>query len=518
MGRTAREVFGRWQTLSRTALRRVEVIALFPILVLSAYAMGGPKLVLAASMVLPSLLALLALGRQPDEPGFHGTTRAESATYTADRGTMLAMLERIGAMHGMESACFLLEIDAWDTVESRIGTETARDLRDECQRRIRAAVRGDDLVAELGPAVFGVVLHPIAAARLGIRDAIANRLRAELGAPIVVGETSLRLTASVGHAPLAAAGSPGAEDTITGATLALEEAKAAGPGSVRSFVPGAMGKQRTQSQLTEEVPSALLSGAITAWFQPQIEVQTGEVAGFEALARWNHPSLGVLGPGQFLGAVENAGRFEDLGKRIRQDALAALRAWDAAGHLPITVSVNASDAELRNPSYAEEVAWDLDAIGMPPERLIVEVLESVAADARDDTIMATLAALRSQGIALDLDDFGVGQASLLSIRRFGVARIKIDRSFVTGIDRDPEQQAMVGGIVSLGRTMGLGALAEGVETPEEEAALTQLGCSHVQGFGIAEPMPLSETLAWLASRNSRRAGVSVSNRRIHSAE
>jgi EAL domain-containing protein (putative c-di-GMP-specific phosphodiesterase class I) len=135
----------------------------------------------------------------------------------------------------------------------------------------------------------------------------------------------------------------------------------------------------------------------------------------------------------------------------------------------------------------------------------------------DDTIMATLAALRSQGIALDLDDFGVGQASLLSIRRFGVARIKIDRSFVTGIDRDPEQQAMVGGIVSLGRTMGLEALAEGVETPEE-AALTQLGCSHVQGFGIAKPMPLSDTLAWLESRNSRRAGVSVSKRRIHSAE
>jgi EAL domain-containing protein (putative c-di-GMP-specific phosphodiesterase class I) len=119
------------------------------------------------------------------------------------------------------------------------------------------------------------------------------------------------------------------------------------------------------------------------------------------------------------------------------------------------------------------------------------VLESVAADARDDTIMATLAALRSQGIALDLDDFGVGQASLLSIRRFGVRRIKIDRSFVIGIDRDPEQQAMVGGIVSLGRSMGLEALAEGVETPEQEAALTGLGCSHVQGFGIGKPMPLT---------------------------
>ena len=137
-----------------------------------------------------------------------------------------------------------------------------------------------------------------------------------------------------------------------------------------------------------------------------------------------------------------------------------------------------------------------------PERLIVEVLESVAADARDDAVMATLAALRSQGIGLDLDDFGVGQASLLSIRRFGVSRIKIDRSFVIGIDRDAEQQAMVGGIVSLGRKMGLDALAEGVETPEEQATLVELGCTYVQGFGLARPMALSDTFAWLETQGA----------------
>jgi EAL domain-containing protein (putative c-di-GMP-specific phosphodiesterase class I) len=166
------------------------------------------------------------------------------------------------------------------------------------------------------------------------------------------------------------------------------------------------------------------------------------------------------------------------------------------------------------------VAWDLDAAGIEPGRLIIEVLESVAADARDDAIMATLAALRSQGISLDLDDFGVGQASLLSIRRFGVRRIKIDRSFVIGIDRRPEQQAMVGGIVSLGRSMGLEALAEGVETPEEEAALTRAGLQPImQGFGIGKPMPIDDTFAWLETRGrsdgaTTRARADVRNRRL----
>jgi predicted signal transduction protein with EAL and GGDEF domain len=230
--------------------------------------------------------------------------------------------------------------------------------------------------------VFGVVLHPIAAARLGIRDAIADRLRAELGAPIVVGETSLRLTASVGHAPLAACRFARVRKRrLPAPHLRWRRRRQPARGPSAPLCRAAKGKQRTQSQLTEEVPSARWSGAITAWFQPQIEVRTGAVAGFEALARWNHPSLGLLGPGQFLGAAENAGRMEDLGTRIRQTP-EALRAWDAAGHLPITVSVNACGCGTAQPQLRRRGRMGpRRGIGIAPERLIVEVLESVAADA-----------------------------------------------------------------------------------------------------------------------------------------
>jgi diguanylate cyclase (GGDEF)-like protein len=499
----ARETLERWQDLSRRLLERVEVLTLFPILVLGAQATGRTSLVLAAAMVLPSLLVLQNFGRRARADGVAAMGFTPTSARPADRTTLLAMLDRIACMQGMETACFVLEIDDWPKVERRLGSETARDVLCECDRRLRTSLRGDDLVADLGGATFGIVLHPIAAARLGIRDAIADRMRAGLAAPFRIGDTTLRLTASVGHAALGGAAGRDAEATLAGATHALREAQFAGPGSVRSHVPGGTCRPRMrQSHLSEDVPDALASHAIDAWFQPQIDARSGQVTGFEALARWAHPVHGLLTPDRFLKAVEHAGRMEELGASIRQQAMQALNAWDHAGYRGLTVSINAGDTELRSPDFAEHVAWDLDAAGIEPGRLIIEVLESVAADARDDSILATLSALRSQGIGLDLDDFGVGQASLMAIRRFGVRRIKIDRSFVIGIDEDAEQRAMVGGIVSLGRSMGLEALAEGVETPEQEAALRGLGCSVMQGFGIGKPMPLDDTFAWLETRGA----------------
>jgi GGDEF domain-containing protein len=199
----AREALERWQDLSRRLLERVEVLTLFPILVLGAQATGRTSLVLAAAMVLPSLLVLQNFGRRARADGVAAMGFTPTSARPADRTTLLAMLDRIACMQGMETACFVLEIDDWPKVERRLGSETARDVLCECDRRLRTSLRGDDLVADLGGATFGIVLHPIAAARLGIRDAIADRMRAGLAAPFRIGDTSLRLTASVGHAALA---------------------------------------------------------------------------------------------------------------------------------------------------------------------------------------------------------------------------------------------------------------------------------------------------------------------------
>jgi EAL domain-containing protein (putative c-di-GMP-specific phosphodiesterase class I) len=158
---------------------------------------------------------------------------------------------------------------------------------------------------------------------------------------------------------------------------------------------------------------------------------------------------------------------------------------------------------LRNPNLAARLRWELDRFDLAPERLTVEILESVMAETDNDVIVHNIAALARMGCHIDLDDFGTGHAALSSIRRFSVGRIKIDRSYVTRVDSDPSQQRMVAAILSMAERLGIQTLAEGVETIGEHAHLAQLGCSHVQGFAIARPMPLSETEGWLGTHRAK---------------
>jgi EAL domain-containing protein (putative c-di-GMP-specific phosphodiesterase class I)/GGDEF domain-containing protein len=498
MSRELRQGLAHWHARLGTALLRTEVLALFPILILLAYQTGREGAVIATAMALPTLLALRNIGGAMAHP-MH-----TSGDRRPNRDTMAAMLDRIAAMAGMDTACFVLALDDREALVTRWGRDTALALHDRCRLRLEGSLRRGDLLADLGEGRFGVVLHPVEVARLGIREGIAARLCAVVAEPLIVGDATLRLTASVGHAALRQGGADPAS-TLTGAESALEEALLAGPNSIRAHVPGRALTRPGEDPLAEEVAEALTSGAIRPWFQPQVDAVTGRVTGFEALARWHHPRLGLLGPARFLDAVAEAGRMEALGVAMRRHALAALATWDRHGADDITVSVNACADELRSPTYAEQVAWDLDTHDIAPSRLAIEVLETVAATARDDSIVATLGALRGQGVAIELDDFGVGQASLLAIRRYGVRRIKIDRSFVIGVDADGEQKAMVGAILSMAREMGIEALAEGVETEEERATLTAMGCAALQGFLIGKPMPLAETLRWLASREAGRS-------------
>jgi EAL domain-containing protein (putative c-di-GMP-specific phosphodiesterase class I)/GGDEF domain-containing protein len=501
MGKWTREKLAKCRSRLRAVLSRTEVLALFPILALISYEIGGPESVLVVAMILPALLVFSNLGPVASLDMTGGLPRGP-----AGRDAMRAMLERVSRMEDKDSACIRLAVDDWDALVPRWGKEGARDVLECCVSRLRAALRQDDLLADLGDGHFGVVLHPMPVARLAIRDSVTDRLRAALAEPLRLDGAWIRLTASAGHAALRQGELWSAEETLAGAEAALEEAHAAGRNTMRAFVPGRPAPRTGRTPLAEEVRAGLANDAFRPWFQPQIDARTGRVIGFEALARWQHASLGLLAPDRFLDAVADAGQIEALGATIRRQALAALAAWEHAGAHDLTVSVNACKAELRSASFAEQVAWDLDRLDIPPDRLVIEVLETVAAATTDDSILTTLAALRRQGIELDLDDFGVGQASLLSIRRFGIARIKIDRSFVMGIDADKEQQALVGAIVSMAREMNVATLAEGVETVAERDTLTRMGCDCLQGFLIGKPMALSETFDWLADHARANTG------------
>ena len=242
------------------------------------------------------------------------------------------------------------------------------------------------------------------------------------------------------------------------------------------------------------------------WLQPQVSTDTGDITGFEALARWEHPSKGVVGPQVFLPFAEQAKLMNKLGQTIRHHAFRAMRDWDCAGAVIPRIGINFSSDELRDPSLVDRVRWELDQFDLSPDRLAVEILETVFSRRPDDVITRNVTQLSKLGCCIDLDDFGTSHASFSSIKRFDVSRIKIDRSFVSNADRDPSQQQMVSAILMMAERLNLETLAEGVETPGEHALMAQLGCHHVQGFGVGKPMPVEHTLDWIKDRRAKLEG------------
>src|SRR5690606_15269609 len=212
---------------------------------------------------------------------------------------------------------------------------------------------------------------------------------------------------------------------------------------------------------------------------------------------------GLISPAEFLPIVEQAGAMERLCEVMLYNALSALKVWDAAGLDVPQIGVNFSPQELRNPNLVKKIEWEMDRFDLPASRLSVEILETVVALSPDDVVVRNIAGLSRLGCQIDLDDFGTGHASISSIRRFAVQRLKIDRSFVMKVDRDPAQQRMVAAILTMAEQLGLATLAEGVETAGEHAMLAQLGCGHVQGFGIGRPLPLDQTVDWVRTHLAR---------------
>jgi EAL domain-containing protein (putative c-di-GMP-specific phosphodiesterase class I) len=334
---------------------------------------------------------------------------------------------------------------------------------------------------------------------------VAARLQHAVSPPVTLGVQSVYVTCSVGFCLAGRAPEQTGRSLLDAAQVAADEALRNGPGAIRAFAPAMARTRADRDAQREALEAALDERQIRAWFQPQVSTDTGAVTGFEALARWHHPERGLVSPGEFLPMLEEAGLSERLGEVMLFNALSALARWDKAGLDVPNVAVNFSPAELRNPRLAEKLKWELDRFDLTPDRLTVEVLETVVAQTDNDVIVGNIEALAAMGCGIDLDDFGTGHASITNIRRFPVRRLKVDRSFVTHVDADREQQKMVSAILSLAEQLGLDTLAEGVETPGEHAMLAQLGCAHVQGFGIGRPMPFEETADWMLRNGTRVA-------------
>lgn len=500
------------RTMMRTLPRRLlaalaegpQAMAFLPAVTLAAFWLGGEPFLLVAAVVIPALFAvggIFGLSRTPAERegASHGLPGRTSAASRAES------LLQVGGGGTPSVAVLAVGIDDAGELEDRLGPAAFRKAMDMTTDRIVSAVRGSDLVTRLAPATWALVLSSPRSDDLELLIQVAARIQTAVGDPLPLGAGRIYISASAGIARPGNRLFTSGEALLSAAEHALTEALTQGPGSVRAYAGAAPAPARPAAGLRAEIGEALACGQIVPWYQPQVRTDTGALVGAEALARWAHPSRGLLLPSEFLPAAEAAGLGERLGATMLHGALSALRNLDAAGlHVP-TVSVNFAPMDLRNPALVDRIRWELDRFGLAPGRLTVEVLETVIEEVGDDMVTRSLAGLAALGCGIDLDDFGTGHAAIGSVRRFSVRRIKIDRSFVRRVDTDHEQQTVVSAMILLADRLGVATLAEGVETAAEQAALARLGCGEVQGYFIARPMPEDAFHAWLEARGAGAA-------------
>ena len=475
---------------------RLEWLALLPALTLGSYWLGGEGLMIALAICAPVVLAFIGLLRRGGgDPALNHAPEG-FATELQLVNFLDGVLAEI-PVSGRTTCCFVLMVDDLVALQERHGRMARDTVISRSAERLGLALRGGDVVARIEGGMMAVSLAPVRRFDLEAGVQLAARLQAAVTSPLAIDDMTLHPSASIGFCLADRAPAPTGSSLLDAARAAADEAVRNGPGAIRAFQPEMTRRRADRAVLRAGVEQALDEGQIRPWFQPQLSTDTGAISGFEALARWYHPERGIISPAEFLPLIEDAGLAERLGEIILYGALAALTRWDKAGCRVPQVAVNFSASELRNPKLAEKLAWELDRFNLTSDRLSVEVLETVAARSDDDVIVTNLAKISKMGCGIDLDDFGTGQASIANIRRFAVKRIKIDRSFITRADTDPAQKQMVAAIVSLSERLGLETVAEGVETPGEHATVAQLGCSHVQGYGIARPMALEETFGWI---------------------
>ena len=471
-----------------------------PCITLTAYLLGGEIWLLVTALFLPLPLLMYPTSKptnllQGERDGLTGFMVGTAFEEAVDR-----VLEQTEGRF-LKTACMCLELDQFHQIRTRYGDSAAEEVLNYTTRRMSAALRSRDLVARTGDARFIICLDPVRALALEVCLQLSSRLQTAIEEPVPLDTVSVHPTGSVGICLSARLNHVSGSSLHKAADLALTEARRAGHSSIRAYHAGMQRKVVTRQQSEKEAEKSLQRGQIQAWFQPQISTDTGQVTGFEALARWEHPKRGIIPPIEFLPVLQQSGQLERLANRMMSEAFMALSQWDEAGFKVPSVGVNFAGEELRNPALMDKIRWELDRFSITPDRLSVEVLETVVAGAPDDMVVRNVNGLAELGCQIDLDDFGTGHASISSIRRLNISRLKIDRSFVTRIDQDIDQQRMVSAILTMAERLGLDTLAEGVETPSEHAMLAQLGCGHVQGFGIARPMQFEQTYEWLKNHN-----------------
>jgi diguanylate cyclase (GGDEF)-like protein len=398
-------------------------------------------------------------------------------------------------------AVLFIDLDRFKPINDSLGHHTGDEVLTVIAGRLIALLRDVDTVARLGGDEFMVLCERLAfpAAAVGIGEMVV----AELSRPIKTGGGSaareVTVGASVGVAYADAGTELTPEDLVRDADVAMYQAKQRGRGRVEVFDDVLRIAVERRLQTEDDLRHAIDRGEIRTYYQPIVDGTTAAVLGFEALARWQHPTGGLLGPGDFIEVAEESGLIVPLGAEILTQACAQAVRWreDHPGHAHLHVAVNVASAQLAHRSFVPTIEAVLAETGLDPDALWLEITETtIMADT--EAAAETLRAIRALGVHLAIDDFGTGYSSLTYLRRFPVETLKIDRSFVAGIGRDREDEVIVDMILSLARALDLRVVAEGVETAEQLEQLRHLGCGLMQGFYFSRPMPVDQVRSYLS--------------------
>jgi diguanylate cyclase (GGDEF)-like protein len=375
-----------------------------------------------------------------------------------------------------------------------LGAAAARapDFAETVPGGVLPEVIADALVARVGGDEYAVVLRGVGASQA---QAAALRLLHDLGDPIVVGDKAFSCTASVGVMSFEA-GTP--EAILYRARLAMQAAKEAGGHQLVMF-EGAMEQRAQQRSAMElELRHAIERDQLFVVYQPVIGLDDNSLQGVEALVRWRHPDLGLVSPGDFIGIAEDSGIIDAIGHYVLKTACAQFVRWQQryGDRAPRLLAVNLSRAQLPRESLAQEVADVLRLTGMHARHLQLEITESMAA--QDAQVQRRLHELKRLGLSLALDDFGTGFSSLSSLHELPVDLLKIDRSFVSQLETSPHHRVLVEATLRVAKSLGLGTVAEGVETQGQAGLLTQMRCEKAQGYLISPPLTVAQFDDWMA--------------------
>jgi diguanylate cyclase (GGDEF)-like protein len=429
------------------------------------------------------------------------TLRAEmlrdSLTGLPNRLAFTEAVEKTGerVARDLEHAVLVVDMLRFSRINESMGSLAGDELLITFARRLILALRGADVLARTGGNEFGVLVS----LRRGIEDALkaAERIQQVMTAPFKISDLEIRVECAIGVALMNAKQDP--EELFRNAQFAVKQAKLAGKPQV--YEPKQATEARRRFSIETELRRALDKDQLKLFYQPLINLKSGEVAGFEALARWTHDDRGEISPTEFIPVAEESGLILQLGRWAMDTAAQTLARWDRelGEKLPLYVGVNLSAIQVARDNIADVVESALKSSGLTGDRLTLELTESsiVQDPARATRVFDALKALDA---TVAMDDFGTGYSSLAYLQRLPIDVLKIDRSFVSGMMVDPDSVAIVRAVLSLADALGMSTTAEGIETVELATTLATLGCASGQGYYFAKPLEADAAIEYWRSR------------------